>query len=112
MTAIRVRCRSCGREVDSAECDRQLHCAGCVALAECSADLSEYERLWRKRARYGRAGVALASVEAQLGRVVKRVSKRLHDRLRSGEDATTMLNEALEQARQRATSARILVPQR
>lgn len=111
MTAIRVTCRQCGREVNSAECNRQLHCMRCVALAECSVDLGEYERLWRKRGRYGRAGVALASVEAQLARVAKRMSKRLHDRIRNGEEATEMLNKALEEARQRATSSRILVAQ-
>lgn len=112
MTAIRVVCRSCGAEVDSAEVDRDMRCARCVALALIEVDLREYGRLWAKRARYGRCRAPIAGPEKQLARLAKRMSKRLHERITNTELATETLNAALEQARQRADSAdgRILVP--
>ena len=112
MTAIRVVCRACGAEVDSAEVDREVRCVRCVALALIEVDLQEYGRLWAKRARYGRCRAPIAGPETQLGRLAKRMSKRLHERIANVELATEMLNAALERARQRADSVdgRILVP--
>ena len=107
--AICVTCRSCAREVNSTECDSKLRCSLCVALSLCADDLREYERLWRKRDRYGRAGASRSGPEDQLGRLAKRMSQRLHERISDGRQATEILNAELERARQRATSSRILV---
>ena len=107
--SIRVACRSCAREVNSSECDSKLRCSLCVALSLCADDLREYERLWRKRDRYGRAGAPQSGPEDQLGRLAKRMSRRLHERISDGQLAAQILNQALEQAQQRAISSRILV---
>lgn len=112
MTAILVRCRGCGREVASAECDRDLRCAVCVATGLISLDLQAYQRAWSKRGRYSRARLAVDHIEEQLGRLAKRMSAKLHRGISDVALATETLNAALEQARQRADTAdgRILVP--
>lgn len=112
MTAIRVVCRSCGSEVNSAEVDCEMRCALCMALRLITADLQEYGRLWAKRARYERKHIALGSVYEQITRLTIRMSRKLHERIPDVELATKTLNAALERARQQADSAggRILVP--
>jgi hypothetical protein len=112
VTAIRVRCQGCGAEVNFAECDRNLRCVTCVAVAAIGQDLQEYQRLWAKRARYARQHIALGGADRQLTRLSIRMSKRLHEHIRDVELATKTLNEQLECARQRADTAggRILVP--
>jgi len=109
---IHIRCRACTREVASAECDRGFRCSVCAARAAASADLAAYQRLWAKRARYGRRQVALEAIDAQLGRLAKRMAARLHERIPDGEAAAELLNGLLAEARQQADSVggRILVP--
>ena len=112
MTAIKVTCRRCGREVNSAECDSQLRCTLCVALSLVSQLLSQYEKLWAKRNRYRRAGAPHKALEEQIGRLAIRISTRLHERIANRELAARTLNSALEHARQRADTAggKIVVP--
>jgi hypothetical protein len=112
VTAILVRCSGCGSEVGSTECDRELRCLRCAALALIGADLATYQRLWAKRARYARCNAAVAGPETQLRRLAARMARKLHERITDQTLATEMLNTALEGARQRADSAdgRILVP--
>lgn len=108
---IRVVCRGCAREVDSAEVDRQVRCAPCSAVASCGELLGQYERLWAKRERYLRARWAASTqVEKALARQVQRLAERLHGRISNVELARETLNGALEGARQRATGGgRVLV---
>lgn len=120
MSAIRVVCRSCGAEVNSAECDRDLRCTSCAAKGLISRDLAEYSRLWAKKARYARMGVALHSDDPdrptpwdeQRLRLQTRMSETLHRRIPNPELATEALNALLSEARQRADtpSGRIVVP--
>ena len=112
MTAIRVRCHGCGREVNSAECDASLRCTSCAARALVAPSLKQYEQLWAKRTRYRRAGAPHAALEAQLGRLAIRISTALHNRIRNPELAGELHRALLSEARQRADtpSGRIVVP--
>ncbi len=102
MTAIRVVCRSCGREVNSAEVDKQMRCAVCVAVSRCSQLLTQYGRLWAKRNRYRRSGGPHAQVEKQLGGMALRIRARLGQYILNPQIAAETLNKALEQARDKA----------
>lgn len=112
MTAIRVVCRGCGAEVNSAECDAGLRCTSCAARALVTPSLKRYQELWAKRTRYRRAGAPHVALEAQLGRLALRISRTVHDRVRNPEQATETLNKLLSEARQRgdSPSGRIVVP--
>src|SRR5215472_17393914 len=104
MTAIRVACRSCGREVDSGQVDKQIRCNVCVALARLRSGgmLATYERLWARRIHYLRSGGPHAQVEKQLGEVALRIRARLGQHVFDSQLAAETLNTALEQARQKA----------
>ena len=112
MTAIRVVCRSCGSEVNSAEVDREMRCVTCVARQLVGPTVREYERLWAKRARYSRSRAPHAALDHQIGRLAIRIGKQVHQRVRPDERAAEVLNLILSEARQRADSSggRILVP--
>lgn len=112
MTAIRVICRSCGAEVNSAEVNHDMLCTVCLARELATPLLAEYRRLWAKRSRYLRGRVALDPVQGQLARVVQRIARHMHDRIRNPQLAIATLSAALEEARRSADSVggRILVP--
>lgn len=101
MTAIRVVCRSCGREVNSAEVDRELHCTICVGRQAIGPSLKRYQELWAKRTRYRRQGHPHAALEQQLGRLATRMAQKLHERIRQPQVAAEVLNEMLSAARRR-----------
>lgn len=111
MTAIRVLCRGCRQEVNSAECT-DLLCTTCVALELVAPELAEYQRLWAKRNRYRRARAPHFALDQQLRRLAQRISQKVHGRIAKPSLAAEALNAALERARQAADSAggRILVP--
>jgi len=112
MTAIRVVCRTCSAEVNSAEVDVAIRCSLCVARALVAQLVSEYERLWAKRTRYRRRGAPHAALEHQIGRLAVRIGGKLHERIRNPQRAGELLNQLLSEARQRADSSggKILVP--
>ena len=112
MPAIRVVCRGCGREVNSAEVDRDVRCTLCVARQVIGPSLRRYQELWAKRTRYRRARAPHAALEHQMGRLATRMARRLHERIRDQKLAADVLNQALSEARQQADSigGRVLVP--
>jgi|SRR5215472_2621821 len=112
MTAIRVVCRGCGQEVNSAEVDREVRCTLCVARTAVGQLVRQYERLWAKRTRYRRAGAPHVQLERQIGRLAVRIGERLHQRIGNPQRAGEVLNALLSEARQRADSSggKILVP--
>lgn len=105
MTAIRVVCRSCGREVNSAEVDREVRCTICLGRQVIGPSLNRYAELWAKRTRYRRQGHPHAALERQIGKLAVKMSLTLHKHIGQPKVAAEVLNKALEEARQRAAGA-------
>ena len=110
--SLLLRCRGCQQDVEAGFCDRNLICGTCRATRAVSCDLAVYERAWRKREHYRRAGVSLRSVDAQLVRLVVRMGDRMRGPLPNGEAHRALLNRLLGEQRKKveAEDTHILLP--
>jgi hypothetical protein len=98
MAGLVVYCRSCGREVPSADVRDGL-CLECRLDRDLSDLREEHLRLWRKRERYQGRGANAESVSRQLERVEGRMTSRILAVVTDRERAAELLSKQLERAR-------------
>jgi len=106
---LALRCQKCGRDTDT-DHSRGAVCNECLVRAAIGPDLAEYQRLWAKRRRYGRANAR--HNDEQINRVARRINAKVHGAV-SGPKAIEFFNQLLHEARGLAesTSRRIVVAQ-
>ncbi len=99
MSSILVFCRTCGRQVSSAE-TRDGVCLECRVRSAVADLRGEHLRLWRKRERYRSSGANEASISSQIARVEDRIGQRIRELVPSERAAVELLRKELEEARQ------------
>jgi len=92
-------CRSCGRQVSSAEVRDGL-CLECRVRDTLTDLREEHRRLWMKRERYRQRGANVASIGRQIARVEDRMAERVRELVPDDAQAAELLRKELEQARQ------------
>ncbi len=98
MSGILVFCRSCGKQVDSAQARDGL-CLECQ-VRRAVADLrDEHARLWRKRERYRTQHANVEQIGRQIARVEDRIAQRIKDLVPNEREAVEHLRRELEAAR-------------
>lgn len=96
---IVVLCKGvCGKDVSSAEVDRDGVCGLCQIMGAIGPRYEEYKRLYAKHQRYAKKGLPQAGTDKQIQKVVGHIVTACHAKL-PVQGAIRLVNEICEKAR-------------
>jgi hypothetical protein len=98
MSSLLIFCRSCGRQVSSAQ-TRDGFCVDCQVRRAVSDLRDEHARLWRKRERYRSHHANVEQIGKQIARTEDRMAQRIKELVPNEREAVDHLRRELEAAR-------------